>query len=294
MGMVTDDQVDALLARGKPSPVFQLLLIRHDAPFEPVMDGEDAVVGPKLHEAVHHELEIFRIAVRRLSGLVLAGAMLLTLAGDNAGRAKGDPAAAIFQAAGPRRLLDIGADAGIGNGPLRRRHGHVIERLFRAVRAIIHRVIVGEREQVEAGIDERLHAERMALEVVRRFLALAIGDEIVAVGDHRLEIDEGEVAVDLGRDAAKGVFEAQERAILADTIGLDCGAVRIEPGIAGKHDGETVGAGGFRGRAADRGGELGAGARPKPDGAFTRTCALKSARAHGERDDGRCGAETPK
>src|SRR5665648_265087 len=78
MGMVTDDQVDALLARGKPSPVFQLLLIRHDAPFEPVMDGEDAVVGPKLHEAVHHELEIFRIAVRRLSGLVLAGAMLLT------------------------------------------------------------------------------------------------------------------------------------------------------------------------------------------------------------------------
>jgi hypothetical protein len=77
----------------------------------------------------------------------------------------------------------------------------MIKRLLRADRAVVHGMVVGEQEQIEAGTNERLQSRRTALEVVGRGLSLAVRDEIVAVGDHRLEIDEGEVAVDVARDA---------------------------------------------------------------------------------------------
>ena len=61
--VVADDQVDALLLGGKPAPVGKLPVVGHDAAFEPVMDGEDAVVGRHGDELVHHRLEIGAIAV---------------------------------------------------------------------------------------------------------------------------------------------------------------------------------------------------------------------------------------
>ncbi len=63
MRVVADDEIDPLLFRGKGAPVGKLPVVGLDAAFEPVMDGEDAVVGRHGHELVHHRLEIGAIAV---------------------------------------------------------------------------------------------------------------------------------------------------------------------------------------------------------------------------------------
>jgi hypothetical protein len=135
---------------------------------------------------------------------------------------------------------------------------------------------------VKAGVDQRLKAQRVALEVVRRFLPLLIGDEIIAVGDDRLEIEKGEVSIDLAGNARQRVLEAQDLAVLAEPFRRD-GCV-IEAGIADEHDSESVGAGSVR-LTLDGRGVFGTGAWLKADGA------LELAAAGNERDDHRCGAK---
>ena len=44
MGVMAENEVDALGLGGEAPPVGKLPLVRHDTAFEPVMDGEDAVV----------------------------------------------------------------------------------------------------------------------------------------------------------------------------------------------------------------------------------------------------------
>lgn len=78
--------------------------------------------------------------------------MLRDIAGDDADGAEPDARAVKLDAGGPCRLVEVGADAGKGDSALRSRHGHVIERLLHAGGAVIHRMIVGEREQIEAGV----------------------------------------------------------------------------------------------------------------------------------------------
>jgi hypothetical protein len=85
--------------------------------------------------------------------------------------------------------------------------------------------------------------------------SLAFGREVVAVGDDRVEIDEGEIAIGLARNARQQVGEARHLLALLHALGLDLGAGRIEGGIAGKHDGEAVG------RCPGRGGGPGLTAR---------------------------------
>ncbi len=81
-------------------------------------------------------------------------------------------------------------------------------------------MIVGQREQVEAGIDERLQPQRVALEIIGLGLPLGVGDKIVAVGNDRLEIEEGKIAIHLGRDAAQRIGEAHDLAVLAEALRL--------------------------------------------------------------------------
>ena len=118
--------------------------------------------------------------------------------------------------------------------------GEVVERLLDALRAIVVSVIVGEREQVEAGIDQRLERVRVAPEA-ERALPLALRREVVAVGDDGLEIDEGKIAVDRARNTRKRVGEADHLLALGDALGIDLRVRRVEAGVAGEHDGEAVG-----------------------------------------------------
>ncbi len=155
------------------------------------------------------------------------------------------------------RLLEIAAEPGIGDGALGVGHGEVIERLLKALIAVVHGVVVGEREQVEADIDEGFEGGRMAPEMERRLLALALflGLEVVAVGDHRLEIGEGEVAVDLPRDAGGHVGERRDRPALVHALGIDRRVGRVEAGIAHQHDGHAIeprSTGGWRCRRSRR------------------------------------------
>ena len=127
------------------------------------------------------------------------------IAGDDADRGEADARAVEVDAAGVDRLVEIAAEAGIGDGPLGVGDGEVVERFLDALVAVVVGMVIGEREQIEAGVDERLERGRMAPEVERRLLALALFSalEVVAVGDNGLEIDEGEVAVDLAGNARR-------------------------------------------------------------------------------------------
>ncbi len=168
--MVADDQVDPLLARGVTAPLRELALVRNDAALEPVMDREDAVVGRHRDELVHHGLEVGALAVRRLARALVGRAILREIAGDDADRVEADARAVEVEASGLDRLLEIAADPGIGDGALGVGDRQMIERLLDPLRAVVGGVVVGEREQVEAEIDEGLHRGRMAPEVERRIL----------------------------------------------------------------------------------------------------------------------------
>ena len=183
-----------------------------------------------------------------------------------------------------------GADPGKGDGLLGIGDGHVVERLLDARRAVIHRMVVGEREQIEAGIDQRLDRGGMAPEVEGAFALVAVGRDVVAVGDHGLEIDEGKIAVHFTRDARERVAKRRDLLALAEAAFIDRRFRRIEAGIAGEHDGEAIEllafrCGGARARAracgADRGGELGGRARRCLAGAVqrARACAQSGKQA---------------
>jgi len=125
----------------------------------------------------------------------------------------------------------------------------------------------------------------MALEIVGRCLPLAVRGEIVAVGDHRLEIDESKIAVDIPRHAAQALLEAERRAVLHESFRRDLGAFRVEAGVAHQHQREPVGTRRLGRRSADRSGIFGAGAGLDAE----RT--VKRAAAGSERKDRRCGAQ---
>ena len=227
------------------------------------MDGEDAVVGRHGGELIHGRLEVGAIAIGGLPGLVRAGAILRLIAGHDADRGKRDARAVEVDAAGMDRLIEIAADAGIGDGLLGVGHGDMVERLLDALRAVVVGMVIGEREQIEARIDQRFQRGRVTAEM-KRALALAFRREVVAIGDDGLEIDEGKIAVDLAGDPGKRVGEARELLAFAHAAGLDLGVGRVEAGIADEHDGEAIESGGMRRRwlnAADRSRKLGAVAR---------------------------------
>ena len=187
--------------------------------------------------------------------------MLRQVAGDDADGAETDTRAVKFDAGGPRRLVEIGADTGKGDCARRSRHGHVIEGLLDASGAVIHGMIVGEREQIEARVRQRLHPMRMASKVKRACRLVAVGPDVVAVGDDCLQIDEGEVAVHLARHARDGVGEAHHLASLQHHAGrIDLRLVRVEAGVADQNDGEAVGA--LRRLGIDRRGSFDGSARP--------------------------------
>ena len=161
------------------------------------------------------------------------------IAGDDADGREGDSRAIEVEAAGADRLLEIAADAGIGDGPLGVGHGEMVERLLHARAAIVHGVVIGEGEQIEARIDQRFERKRVAPEV-KGILALAFRSEVVAVGDDGLEIDEGEIAVDIAGNSGERLGEAHHLLALAHALGIDLGIGRVEAGIADKDDGEAV------------------------------------------------------
>ena len=161
------------------------------------------------------------------------------VAGDDADGREADSGAVEIDAAGLDRLVEIAADAGIGDGPLGIGDGEVVERLLDAGRAIVEGVIIGEGEQIEAGVDQRLERGRVAPEMERAF-ALALGREVVAVGDDGFEIDEGKIAVHVGGDASEQIRERGELPPLAEPVGIDLGVARVEAGIADQHDGHAV------------------------------------------------------
>src|SRR5262249_15429910 len=45
MGVVADDEIDAFFFSGKFPPIVTLPVVGHDMPFDPIVDGEDAIVG---------------------------------------------------------------------------------------------------------------------------------------------------------------------------------------------------------------------------------------------------------
>ena len=154
--VMAEDEVDILLAGGEPAPIGELPLVGHDAAFKPVMDGENAVIGRHGGELVHGRLEVGTVAVGGLSRFVRTGAILRLIGGHDADRGKGDARAVEVDAAGVDRLVEIAADAGIGDGLLGVGDGEMVERLLDALRAVIVGMVVGEREQIEAGVDQRL------------------------------------------------------------------------------------------------------------------------------------------
>src|SRR4029079_15623471 len=128
---------------------------------------------------------------------------------------KGDARAVEIDAAGVDGLVEIAADAGIGDGLLGVGDGEVEESLLDALRAVIVGMVVGEREQIEAGVDQRLQRGGVTAEG-KRALALAFRREVVAVGDDGLEIYEGEIAVDLAGNPGERIGEAHELLAVAD------------------------------------------------------------------------------
>ena len=110
------------------------LLVRHDAALEPVMDREDAVIGRHRDELVHHAPRS-RAGWRydALARALSAGAILRQIAGDDADRVEADARAVEVEAGGLDRLVEIAADAGIGDGPLGVGDGEVVERFLDAL-----------------------------------------------------------------------------------------------------------------------------------------------------------------
>ncbi len=271
----------APVARGKLPPIGKLTLVGHHAALKAIMDGEDAVVRRALGKPVHHGLEVGTMAVGGQARLVRTGAMLTALARNDADRREPDPDAVDVQAAGARRLLEITADAGKGDGPLGIGHGHMIERFLQPFGAVVHGMVVGEREQVEAGLRQRFQPEGMTPEIVRGLLALAVAGEIVPVGDHRLEIEEGKIAVDVRCDGANRLAEAHELLALAHASRIDGGTIGVEARVADKNDAKAIrgtscwrlrliGLIGLIGLIADRRREFGAGAGRGPRRAMER------------------------
>ena len=204
------------------------------------------------------------------------------IAGHDADRREGDTRAVEVETAGTDRLLEIAADAGNGDGPFGIGEGEVVKRLLDTLRAIVVGVIVGEPEQVEAGIDQRLERGRVTPEVERP-LAPALGTEVVAVGHHGLEIDEGKIAIYRAGHSGKRVGEARHLLALVDAFGIDLGVGRIEAGIADEHDREAVGRG-LRGRGlarVDRCGALGPIARRRARGGIEQAGGSRKQRGAG-------------
>src|SRR6185295_267542 len=115
----------------------------------------------------------------------------------------------------------------------------VVKRLLDALRAVIIGMVVGEREQIEARVDQRLKRGGVTAEM-KRALALAFRPEVVAVGDDGLEIDEGEIAVDLAGNPGQRVGEAHELLAVADAASLDLGIGRVEARVTDQHYGHAV------------------------------------------------------
>ena len=66
-------------------------------------------------------------------------AILRQIAGDDADRGEADARAVEVEAGGLDRLVEIAADAGIGDGPLGVGDGEVVERLLDALSAVVDR-----------------------------------------------------------------------------------------------------------------------------------------------------------
>ncbi len=138
------------------------------------------------------------------------------------------------------RLLEIAADACIGDGPLGVGHGEMIERLLDACRAIVKSVVVGEREHIEADIHEGLHRRRVAPEMEWGVLVLALGGKVVPVGDDGLDIGEGEIAVDVAGDPGERLGEARHGSAFMNALGVDRGIAGVEARVADQDDVETI------------------------------------------------------
>ena len=184
------------------------------------MDRQDAVVGRRGDQPAPHLGKVVVEAVGALPGLVGAGAVALEVVGDDARRREGDIGALDGDTLRAARLLAVHAEAGGDGQTLALQLADVLKGLLQPFEAVVHRVVVGERQQVEAARHEMTDAVGMGAKVEGRALLLQVGREIVAIGHDRLDIREVEVAVDLVVDQ-RGRLRPGLEVAAANAVGLD-------------------------------------------------------------------------
>ena len=115
MRVMADDEVDAVLLRGKAAEVGKLLGIGAHPAFLAIVDRQDAVVGRRGDEPAADLGIVVVESVGALAGFVRAGAVALEIVGDDARRRKGDFRALDADALWAARLLAVHTEAG-GDG----------------------------------------------------------------------------------------------------------------------------------------------------------------------------------
>jgi hypothetical protein len=80
--------------------------------------------------------------------------MPLQVVGDDADGGEGDVVALHLHHIGAARLLAVHADAGSRQDALATQRADVAQRFLQAADAVVHRMVVGQREQVEALADQ--------------------------------------------------------------------------------------------------------------------------------------------
>ena len=192
-----------------------------------VVNRQDLVVGLGRRQAPPNLAPVLVDAIGHGARLVGGGAVSVDVVGDDADRREGDVPRRQRQLHRTARLLAVEPDAAEVQPPLGRERAQVLDRLARTGDAEVVGVVVGGRNQVEAEVGQEAHARRVRAKPERHRLTLVGGGEIVAIGDHRLEVHEVEIAVDqlrdLGRQLRPGRRLRRPRARRADRRRCCCG-----------------------------------------------------------------------
>lgn len=165
--------------------------------------------------------------------------MAFEVVGDDARRREGDIGALDADTLRAAGLLAVHAETGSDGEALALQLADVLEGLLQAVGAVIHRMIIGERQQIESARDEMTDAVGMGAKVEGGALLLQVWREVVAIGHDRLDIREVEVAVDLRVDQ-RGRLRPGLEVTAANAVGLDRLAVAAVARVAGEGDGHLI------------------------------------------------------